>query len=87
VRMDFLLKLVSNWRGALAWVICEEDIKLLRPHERTRRPLGDEAFLASMERKLGRVLRGKKPSPKARPPKKPGPNRSARHSARNSPRS
>jgi hypothetical protein len=69
----FLLKLVSNWRGALARVICEEDIKLLRAHVRTGRPLGDEAFLASLERKLGRVPRRKKPGPKAGPPKNPGP--------------
>jgi hypothetical protein len=33
VRVAPLLKLVPNWRGALARVICEEEIKLLRAHE------------------------------------------------------
>ena len=56
VRVSPLLKLVPNWRGALARVICEEDIKLLRAHERTGATAGDEAFLASLERKLGRVV-------------------------------
>ena len=59
-----LIKLAPNWRGPLARVIREEDIKLLRAHEHTGRPLGEEAFLATLEQKLGRILRRQKPGPK-----------------------
>ena len=66
VRIAPLLKLVPNWRGFLARVIREEDIKVLRAHERTGRPLGDEKFLARLEQRLGRILRRQKPGPKQR---------------------
>jgi putative transposase len=56
--------LVPNWRSFLSRVIREEDIKVLRAHERTGRPLGDEEFLASLEKDLGRILRRQKPGPK-----------------------
>jgi putative transposase len=66
VRVAPLLKLVPNWRGFLARAIPEEDIKKLRAHERTGRPLGDEEFLATLESDLGRILRRQKPGPKGR---------------------
>ena len=51
-----LLQLVPDWRARfLTRVIREEDLKLLRAHEHTGRPLGDEAFLASLEQNLGRI--------------------------------
>jgi putative transposase len=59
-----LLELTPNWRGFLARVIREEDIKLLRAHEHTGRPLGGEEFLATLEQDLGRILRRQKPGPK-----------------------
>ena len=62
-----LLKLAPNWRGLLDRVIRAEDIKALRVHERTGRPLGDEAFLALLEQKLRRILRRQKPGPKPKP--------------------
>jgi putative transposase len=68
VRVAPLLKLAPNWRGFLARVLREEDIEVLRAHERTGRPLGDEAFLARLEKKLGRTLRPQKPGPKPSPP-------------------
>jgi putative transposase len=67
VRVAPLLKLTPNWRGLLARVVREGDIKLLHAHERTGRPLGDEAFLARLEEKLGRTLRRQKPGPKVKP--------------------
>ncbi len=67
VTVDPLLELVPNWRGFLSRVIREEDIKLLQSHERTGRPLGDEPFLAKLEKKLRRTLRKQKPGPKGRP--------------------
>jgi hypothetical protein len=42
----------------------EEEINLLRAHDRTGRPLGDEAFLIGLEKRLGRILRRQKPGPK-----------------------
>jgi len=68
VRVAPLLEQVPNWRGFLARVIREEDIKALRAAERTGRPLGDETFLATLEQKLGRILCRQKPGPKRKPP-------------------
>ena len=48
-------------------LVREGDLKLLRSHEHTGRPLGDEAFLASLEQNLGRILRRQKPGPKGKP--------------------
>jgi putative transposase len=62
-----LLEFAPNWRAFLARVIREEDIKLLRAHEQTGRPLGGEEFLASLEKDLGRILTRKKPGPKGKP--------------------
>ena len=67
VRVAPLLDLAPNWRAFLARVIREEDIKLLRAHERTGRPLGEEEFLATLEQDLGRILRPQKRGPKGTP--------------------
>jgi putative transposase len=61
-----LLELAPNWRSFLARVIRDEDIKLLRSHEQTGRPLGDDEFLATLEENLGRILKKQKPGPKTR---------------------
>jgi len=34
----------------------DKEIKALRMHERTGRPLGDEAFVKRLKRKLGKIL-------------------------------
>jgi putative transposase len=67
VKVAPLLELAPNWRAFLARVIREEDIKLLRAHENTGRPLGDEAFLATLEQDLGRILKRQKPGRKRNP--------------------
>jgi putative transposase len=64
VRVVPLLQLAPEWRRFLTRVIREEDLKVLRAHEHTGRPLGDEAYLASLEENLGRILRRQKPGPK-----------------------
>jgi putative transposase len=69
VKVAPLLKIATNWRRLLTSAVPEEEIKAFREHERTGRPLGDEAFQKRLEKKLGRVLRRKKPGPK-RPAKK-----------------
>ena len=53
----------EGWRGHL-WQ--GRFVQLPRAHERTGRPLGEEAFLASLEQDLGRILRRQKPGPKKR---------------------
>ncbi len=69
VRVAPLLRLAPKWRAFLARALREEDIELLRAHERTGRPLGDEEFLATLEEDLGRTLRRQKPGPKGKPGK------------------
>ena len=66
VRVAPLLKLAPRWRGLLSRAIREEDIKLLRAHEHTGRPLGDDEFLETLEENLGRILKRQKPGPKPR---------------------
>jgi hypothetical protein len=48
----------------LTSAIKEEELKALRAHEPTGRPLGDENFLALLEQNLGRNFRRQKPGPK-----------------------
>ena len=69
VRVAPLLKLAPPWRGFLARVMREEDLKVLRAHEHTGRPLGDEEFLTTVEQTLGRILKPQKPGPKPKRPR------------------
>ena len=64
VRVKPLLDLVPDWKNFLREGIEEEESQLIRRHERTGRPLGDESFINKMENTANRVLRKKKPGPK-----------------------
>ena len=64
VQVAPLLQMAPNWRRLLTSAISEEELKALRAHESTGRPLGDENFLALLEQNLGRILRRQKPGPK-----------------------
>ncbi len=64
VKVAPLLGLAKSWRRLLNGAATEEPIKAFREHERTGRPLGDEAFQKRLEKKLGRVQRRQKPGPK-----------------------
>ena len=44
----------------------EEELKDLRRHSRTGRPLGNETFLERLEAMLGRVLKPQKRGPKTK---------------------
>jgi len=68
VRAVPLLEVAPNWRRLLINVIREEDLKVLGGGEHTGRPLGDEAFLASLEQNLGRILRRQKRALKGKRP-------------------
>jgi putative transposase len=56
--------MAPNWRRLLTSAIRGEELKAVRVHERTGRPLGDENLLALLEQYLGRNLRRQKPGPK-----------------------
>jgi putative transposase len=56
--------MAPNWRRLLTSAIRGEELKAVRVHERTGRPLGDENLLALLEQYLGRILRRQKPGPK-----------------------
>jgi putative transposase len=74
VRVAPLFKLAPRWRGFLARVIREEDVKLLHAREHTGRPLSNDEFLATLEQKLGRTLKRQEPGPKPqlrRTPRRP----------------
>jgi putative transposase len=55
---------ISDWRVYLREEISETDIELIRTHEKTGRPVGDDKFLDELEMKTGRDLRKKKPGRK-----------------------
>ena len=62
-----MLERVDDWAEFLGWPPGEEEVKQLRGHERTGRPLGGVDFLESLEKLIGRALKPKKPG---RKPKK-----------------
>jgi len=55
---------VDNWIAFLDRWPNEDEVKLLRLHERTGRPLGSERFTIRLEHRLSRVLRPRKRGPK-----------------------
>lgn len=63
-----LLGRVGDWRTLLSLEPDEDEMELIRRHERTGRPLGDDAFVAHLEDRLGRTLRPRKRGPKPRGP-------------------
>jgi len=66
VRVGPLLERFGDWRQFLLESASADDMVLLRRHERTGRPLGDEGFLVRLEKRLNRVLRIQKPGRKPR---------------------
>lgn len=55
---------ISDWRSFLMSSSCE--MKDLRQHTRTGRPLGSESFVTSIETLTGRIIRPQKRGPKSR---------------------
>jgi hypothetical protein len=64
-----LLAMVGDWKAFLTSAIPEEELRNLRAHSRTGRPLGSSAFLDRLENLVGRVLNPQKPGPKPKPRK------------------
>ena len=55
-----LLAMVSDWRALLESALPEEELRELRAHARTGRPLGSATFLERLEGVVGRLLRPQK---------------------------
>jgi len=62
-----LLERETDWRAFLDRGLEEDEHQALRAGERTGRPLGSDAFVASLERDLGRPVARRKPGPKPGP--------------------
>ena len=56
----------GDWRAFLSLLVDDDEVDVLRRHQRTGRPLGDDAFVERLEASLGRSLRPRKPGPKPR---------------------
>ena len=65
-KVEPLLGIVCNWREFLS-LSDEEELKLLRRHERSGRPLGNDNFVDRIEAELTRMLRPLKRGPKTKP--------------------
>jgi putative transposase len=66
VRVKPLLEIAGNWKEFLDRTSEEEDVKKIRKHERTGRPLGGGNFVKRLESLLGRCLKPQKPGPKVK---------------------
>ncbi len=69
VKVAPLLAMVGDWKAFLRSALPEEELRDLREHGRTGRPLGSSAFLDRLESLVGRVLKPQKPGPKPKPRK------------------
>ena len=56
VKVAPLLAMVGDWNAFLNSAIREEELRDLREHGRTGRPLGNATFLERLEAMVGRVL-------------------------------
>jgi putative transposase len=56
----------NEWRDFLREGVEDDELRRLRRHTRTGRPMGDEAFIAKVERLVGRTVRRGKPGPKGK---------------------
>jgi putative transposase len=59
-----LWAMIADWNGFLQSAVPEEELRQIRRHGRTGRPLGDETFLGRLESVVGRVLKPQKRGPK-----------------------
>jgi putative transposase len=64
VKVRPLLAMVGNWEIFLGREATADEVKQLRQHERTGRPLGNAQFIRQLEQLTGRMLRKLKPGPR-----------------------
>jgi putative transposase len=78
VRVRPLLDLVPDWPAFLRQGLGDDEREEIRAGERTGRPLGSPAFVARLEKRLGRTLKRQKPGPKPKRPAKAPPKKKRR---------
>ena len=66
VQVAPLQAMIPDWAAFLDTAVAEEELRELREHGRTGRPLGSDSFLDRLEGMVGRIL---KPQRGGRPPK------------------
>ena len=71
VKVAPLLAMVGDWNALLNSGLTEEELRDLRQHSRTGRPLGSTTFVERLESIVGRVLTPKKPGRKHKLLKQP----------------
>jgi putative transposase len=65
VRVKPLLEMVStSWKQFLSTDARDREIDILKKHERTGRPLGEDGFVETLETLLNRKLKRRKPGPR-----------------------
>lgn len=64
VKVSPLLEIIGDWRAFLSAGEDDQKVKEIRRHENTGRLLGEESFIAKLEKALNRPLFRQKPSPK-----------------------
>jgi putative transposase len=64
VKVAPLLGMIADWRAFLDSAVPEEEVRQMRGHGRTGRPLGDDTFLGRLESLVGRALKPQKRGPK-----------------------
>lgn len=69
-----LAKAAKNWKDELAKALAAADLKSIAASESTGRPYGSPAFVAAVEKRLGRTLARQRPGPK--PKRKPASRKS-----------
>ena len=60
VKDSLLREVIENWKDFLSIPASDDDIKLFQLHERTGRPLGDNAFIEKLESLLKITLKKKR---------------------------
>jgi len=70
VKVAPLLELMPDWAGFLRSRPTQEEVALIKRHERTGRPLGSDRFVRGIEKRVGRMLHRLKPGPKPKLKKK-----------------
>ena len=66
VKVAPLLAMIGDWHAFLESAMPEEELRDIRRHTGTGRPLGDEIFLDRLEGMVGRLLKPQKRGPKSR---------------------
>jgi putative transposase len=61
-----LLAMADDWQALLESAMPEQELRKLRDHTRTGRPMGDSSSVERLETLLGRVLRPPKPGRRSR---------------------